>query len=171
MICPNNASGILGSVDRLNALACVPNYISNTHLYANMTVVDGQLVPLMGRPAPPLPPSSTPPTPHIALPTSAAASALRATPSLIPRAPSVSRRSSRPLTKFHSSQTVWLTSTGGISDQPRHHQPCEQQQQHQQQRSRTAEVRLYPPPSSPKHPHPSTKCVVFQDPMRSQSKE
>ncbi len=142
----------------------VPSYISNTHLYANMTLVDGQLVPLMGRPAPPIPGQAftQPPPPP---PTSAPFSPRP--PSLIPRAAVGISRRSRPLTKYHSSQTVWLTTTGGICDQP---SVVEQQQQlhpqappQQQSRTKTSEVRLFPPQTA-------SKCVVFQDP-RSQSND
>ncbi|KAM3179023.1 hypothetical protein ACTXT7_001422 [Hymenolepis weldensis] len=96
-----------GSVDRLNTMSLmgrtsVPGYITNSHLYANMTLVDGKLVPLMGRPAPALPEPSlrsvviAPPGSDDTKPSGQLAT-------------SAVTRQSRPLTRYHSSQTVWLT--------------------------------------------------------------
>lgn len=67
-----------------------------------MTLVDGKLVPLMGRPAPALPEPSlrsvviAPPGSDDTKPSGQ-------------RATSAVTRQSRPLTRYHSSQTVWLT--------------------------------------------------------------
>uniref|UniRef100_A0A5K3F0W6 FERM domain-containing protein n=1 Tax=Mesocestoides corti TaxID=53468 RepID=A0A5K3F0W6_MESCO len=153
-----------GSVDRLSTIACIaqspdPSYISNVHLYANMTLVDGQLVPLMGRPAPPLQdhPAFLPPFTNPARPSP---------PPLNPAprcsAPSISTASgqSRPLTKYHSSQTVWLTNTGGICDQEALVTPRKAPQSAKPLQSSPAPP--LPPPQPP-------KCVVFQDSRWSQS--
>ena len=88
----------------------VPGYITNSHLYANMTLVNGQLVPLMGRPAPVFPdrsarvPSSSVESPSASQPSRCAQTVAAST--------SVStaiNQQYRPLTRYHSSQTVWLT--------------------------------------------------------------
>lgn len=64
-----------------------------------MTLVDGKLVPLMGRPA-------------LALPEQSLCSAVIVPPGSnvlsVQRTGAVTRQS-RPLTRYHSSQTVWLT--------------------------------------------------------------
>ncbi|VDN96095.1 unnamed protein product [Rodentolepis nana] len=98
-----------GSVDRLNTMSrigrtSVPGYITNSHLYANMTIVDGKLVPLMGRPAPALPE----PSPRSVIKVPPGSDDTRLTGQ---RATTALTRQSRPLTRYHSSQTVWLSGT------------------------------------------------------------
>ncbi|KAL5108249.1 hypothetical protein TcWFU_010086 [Taenia crassiceps] len=124
-----------GSVDRLSTMvrlsrSSVPGHITNSHLYANMTLVDGKLVPLMGRPAPVLPEQPLrAPVPfgetRMVAPTepvsSRGVSSTTAT-SAVSVVPTPSHRS-RPLTRYHSSQTVWLT--GAICDVEAPHQPSE----------------------------------------------
>ncbi|VDK31467.1 unnamed protein product [Taenia asiatica] len=124
-----------GSVDRLSTMvrlnrSSVPGHITNSHLYANMTLVDGKLVPLMGRPAPVLPeqPLRTPVAfgETRAVGATGAVSSRGVPPATATSAVSVvptSSRRSRPLTRYHSSQTVWLT--GAICDVEAPRQPSE----------------------------------------------
>lgn len=125
----------LGSVDRLSTMvrlsrSSVQGHITNSHLYANMTLVDGKLVPLMGRPAPvlpeqplraPVPFGETRVVGATGAVSSRGVSSATAT-SAVSVVPTSSRRS-RPLTRYHSSQTVWLT--GAICDVEAPRQPSE----------------------------------------------
>lgn len=75
-----------------------------------MTLVDGKLVPLMGRPAPALPEPFlrsvviVPPGGVTGVGADTRQSGQRTTSSSV-------TRQSRPLTRYHSSQTVWLSGT------------------------------------------------------------
>ncbi|VDM32046.1 unnamed protein product [Hydatigera taeniaeformis] len=124
-----------GSVDRLSTMvrlsrSSVPGHTTNSHLYANMTLVDGKLVPLMGRPAPvlseqplcaPVPFGETRTVGATATVASRGISCATST-TAVSVVPTSSRRS-RPLTRYHSSQTVWLT--GAICDVEAPCQPSE----------------------------------------------
>nr|CDS19063.1 merlin:moesin:ezrin:radixin [Echinococcus granulosus] len=124
-----------GSVDRLSTMvrlsrSSVLGHKTNSHLYANMTLVDGKLVPLMGRPAPILPhqPMRAPVTfsETRAVGATGAVSSRGASSATTTTAVSVvptSSRQSRPHTRYHSSQTVWLTGT--ICDVEASRQPSE----------------------------------------------
>ncbi|KAL7059222.1 hypothetical protein AAHC03_013284 [Spirometra sp. Aus1] len=159
-----------GSLDELNSLTrvsrpTVPSYISNNHVYANMTFVDGEMVPLIGRPflssandpamstasprsrpALPLPFRVTPFPPTLA--TNFPATASGSASSQLPPA-----HNYRPLKKYHSTQTVWLSPSRGIRESGATSAAAEPSPENP---IKTTEVRLLP------------KCVIFQDPVRTE---
>uniref|UniRef100_A0A0V0JAL3 Uncharacterized protein n=2 Tax=Schistocephalus solidus TaxID=70667 RepID=A0A0V0JAL3_SCHSO len=155
-----------GSLDQLNSFTSVsrttvPSFTSNNHVYANMTFVDGEMVPLIGRPflssanEPVMPnvyPCSRPALPS---PLRLAPCAIRthidatASGSTYLQLPPVHQ--SRPLKKYHSTQTVWLSPSRGIREGSATSAAAEPSPDNP---IKTTEVRLLP------------KCVIFQEPVR-----